>query len=112
MVGHIQMDDTAAVVGEDNEDEQNAEGRRWDREEVHRRTLREVRSQKGAPSRRGRRRSPAEILGDGRFGDVDAQLLEFAVNTRRAPERIGPTHLSDQLSDVGANGRSTGTTTR
>ena len=51
MVGHIQMDDTTTVVGQDDEDEQDAEGRRWDREEVDRGTLREVRSQEGAPRR-------------------------------------------------------------
>ena len=49
MVGHIHMHDAAAVVGEDDEDEQDAEGRRWHSEEVHRRTLRQVRSEERAP---------------------------------------------------------------
>ena len=40
MVGHVQMHDAAAVVGEDDEDEQDAEGRCWNGEEVHQRTLR------------------------------------------------------------------------
>src|SRR6516225_7230351 len=48
---------------------------------------------------------------DGRLGYVDAQLLEFAVNARRAPDRIRPSHRPDQRSDIGADGRSTGPTT-
>ena len=27
-----------------------------------------------------------EIFGDGRFGDLDAQFLEFAMNARRTPQ--------------------------
>jgi hypothetical protein len=44
VLGHIQMHDAAAVVGEDDDDEQDAEGCGWDGEEVHRRTLRQLRS--------------------------------------------------------------------
>jgi hypothetical protein len=35
------MDDAAPVMGQDDEDEQYAEGRRWDREKVHGGTLRQ-----------------------------------------------------------------------
>jgi glycine/D-amino acid oxidase-like deaminating enzyme len=48
----------------------------------------------------GRRRAPAEILGDGGFGDLNAQLLEFAVNAGRTPQGICAMHLLDQCSNV------------
>ena len=92
MVGHIQMNNAAAVVGEDDEDEQDAEGRCGDREEIHRCTLRQMRPQERAP---GRRRSPAEIRGDGRFGDLDAQLPQFAVKAWGTPDGIGAMHRVD-----------------
>ena len=62
--------------------------------------MRQVRSQKRAPGRRRRRRSPAQVLGDSGFRDLDAQFLEFAVNVWSAPQRIRVMHLSDQCSDV------------
>ena len=71
-----------------------------------------MRSQERAPGRRRRRRAPAEILGDGGFGDLNAQLLEFAVNVGRTPQGIGAMHLLDQCSDVGCDGRATETRAR
>ena len=42
MVGDIHVNDASSVVGENDEDEQDAEGCRGDGEEVDRRTLRQV----------------------------------------------------------------------
>ena len=59
-----------------------------------------MRPEERAPRRRGRRGSPAEVLGDSRFGDLNAQFLEFAMNALGAPERIRAMHLADQRADV------------
>jgi len=32
------------------------------------------------------------VLGDGRFGDLDAELEQPAVNSRRTPQPVGPAH--------------------
>src|SRR5262250_2355355 len=50
-----------SVVGKNDEDKQNAERCRWDGEEVHRCTLRQMRPQERAPGRRGRRSAPADL---------------------------------------------------
>ena len=42
-----------------------------------------------------------EVLRHSRLRDLDAQLPEFAVDARRAPQRVGGLHLPDQRSDVG-----------
>ena len=52
---------------------------------------------------------PAEIRGDGRFGDLDAQLLQFAVNARCAPDGIGVMHFVDQRANVDWDRRATET---
>jgi hypothetical protein len=48
------------------------------------------------------RRSPAphHILGYGSLPDIDAKLEEFAVNPWRASERVGDTHLSNELPNL------------
>jgi hypothetical protein len=46
------------------------------------------------------------IFRDRRFGDVDAELLEFGVDARCAPERVGGLHPPDEVSDVLGDGRS------
>jgi hypothetical protein len=51
----------------------------------------------------------AEIFGDGRLGDRNAQLLEFAVNVRSAPERFCAMHLLNQRADVSRDRRTTET---
>src|SRR6516164_3552492 len=61
------------------------------------------------PGRRRRRRSPAKVLGDGRLGDLNAQLLEVAVNARGAPEGVRAMHLLNQSADVSCDRRSTET---
>src|SRR5215831_17915922 len=45
----------------------------------------------------------------GRLGDLNAQLLEFAVDARGAPGRIGAMHLLNQRADVAADRRTTET---
>jgi hypothetical protein len=50
----------------------------------------------------GSLRAPGEVPADSSLADVDAELEQFAVDARRAPERIGATHLTDQGPDFGA----------
>ena len=50
---------------------------------------------------------PHEIRGDGGFGDLKAQLLEFAVKAGRTPQGIGAMHRVDQRADVDCDRRAT-----
>src|SRR5215831_2194210 len=48
-------------------------------------------------------------FGDGGFGDLNTQLLEFAVYARCAPDGIRAMHLANQCADVVGDRRSTET---
>jgi len=55
VVGDVEVDEFTAVVAEDDEHEEQAEGEGGDHEEVDRDELAEVRSEKDTPRRRGPR---------------------------------------------------------
>src|SRR5262245_60988123 len=55
VVGDVEVDELTAVVGEDDEHEEQAEGEGGDHEEVDRDELAEVRSEEDAPRGRGPR---------------------------------------------------------
>ena len=39
------------------------------------------------------------VFGDRGLADVDPELEQFAVNARRAPQRVGQAHFADQLAN-------------
>jgi hypothetical protein len=94
------MEEFTAVVAEHDENGQEAEGQGRHEEEVHGDDLPSMRGQKGAPSRRGPRRRPAHVLGDGQLGDVVSEQGEFRVNAPAAPGRILTSHPTDQMANL------------
>jgi hypothetical protein len=61
--------------------------------------------EEGAPGLGGRPATSNHILRDRGFRDLDAQLEQFAMNSGRAPKRIGLTHAKDQITDLGIDVR-------
>ena len=57
------------------------------------------------PGLRRRRPVADQILGDRRLRDLDAQLLEFPVNPRRAPQGVGARHSSDERAHLRVDAR-------
>jgi hypothetical protein len=57
-------------------------------------------------------RGPADswdhVFGDGALGNGQAKLKQFTVNAGSTPERIGATHLADQVDGVWGDGFSAG----
>ena len=53
---------------------------------------------------------PNHVLGHGGLGNGYAKLCEFAVHAGRSPQRIGSTHIPDQLAYFGSDARPTGPT--
>jgi len=54
----------------------------------------------------GLRRWPAmadHVLGNGRLGDLETKLEQFAVDAGCTPTGILPAHLADQISDFARN---------
>jgi len=45
------------------------------------------------------------VFGDGRFGDLDAELEQLAVDSRRTPQPVGPAHFPDQVADLSGDHR-------
>jgi hypothetical protein len=62
-------------------------------------------AQEAAPSRRRPTSSSHHVLGDGGLADLEAELEQFAVDTRRSPERVGGVHLPNQIPNLAIHRR-------
>src|SRR6267143_2129594 len=107
MLGDIEMEDAPAVVGEHDEDEQNAQARGGNGEEIDRDEVPDVIGQERAPRLRRRGAAFREQAGDGALSDVDAELEELTMDSRGAPEGIGGGHSCDKGGELGVDGRAT-----
>jgi len=97
------MQDTPAIVEDDKEAVEHAEGDRGHGEEVHGRNGFPVIRKKHAPALGwlGVSRNPLHPPGDGPLGHVKAQQEKLAVNARRAPGWVLRHHTEDQPSNLG-----------
>jgi len=108
MGGDTEVHELAPSVVEDEEDVEHAERGGGDHEEVDRGDDLAVVGGKGAPSLPfvGRSRAPGHGAGDGALGDLQAELLDLAVNAGRAPARILSGHPANEGADLGRCARS------
>ena len=91
-VGDVDVDDASPVVRQDDEDEQDLEQHRGHGEEVHGDEAPDVVGEERAPGLRWGRSTADQVLGDRGLGDLEAELLELAVNPGRAPQGVGASH--------------------
>jgi len=112
VVGRVEVDDATATVVDDEEPVKDAHARRWNGEEVHRGGQVAMIPQERNPSFEDirRRTLPRHVAGDGALGNVEAQLEQLSVDTRRAPTVVGG-HALDQHADLDIDARTTGPTT-
>ena len=54
---------------------------------------------------------PHHVFGDGRFGDLDTQFQQFAVNARCTPTRVIAAQHPDQISNLSRHAGATRLTT-
>jgi hypothetical protein len=99
MIRDGEVNDPAAVVGEEHQDEQQPARRRGHDEEVSRNQLLDMVGQERPPRLRGEWPTADHVFRDGRLRDSDSQFEEFTVNPRRTPERIGSRHRSNEGTD-------------
>jgi hypothetical protein len=78
-----------ALVGQDEEDEEDLIPNGRDDEEVNGDNFLDVVSKEGAPGQGGRLPSPDNALFDRGLDDIDADHAEFANDARSAQEEIG-----------------------
>ena len=113
MSRNVEVDDTTTVMGQNDKHQQDLEPDRWHREEVHRSQLRHVIVEKRSPGLRRWTGAAYHVLRDRGLGYVETQFQQsqLTVDSRCAPEWIGPAHLLDYLSHLRVDLRSTGSLT-
>jgi|SRR5579863_6822284 len=107
MLRHVEVQHLATTMFQHDENEEYPHSHRRHRKEVDRHQLAEVVVQKRLPrlSRWPVKRS--ENSRDRALGDLDAEHLQFAVNSWCTPQRVGRSHLFNQPANLGSGGRST-----
>ena len=105
---HIEMQNTATVMRQDEEDIQHSELYGRNRKEVDRDYLADVISKKCHPGLRW----PSCLLGHqarhGPFGNLESQLFQFTVYAWRSPGWISGCHSLDEFSDLRTRSGSAG----
>jgi hypothetical protein len=104
MLRDVEVDDAPAVVGEDDEDEEDAEANGGHGEEVDRDEAADVIGEERPPGLRGLGTTLRHEAGDGALGDGDAELEKLAVDARCTPQWVSGGHFPDEGSDLGADG--------
>ena len=94
--GDVDPDQVASLKPDDHQaiEQLEADGRHD--EQVDRTDVRDVIAQEGLPALRWRPASSDHVLGDGRLGDLEAQLEQLAVDARRTPKRVRLAHLANE----------------
>jgi hypothetical protein len=105
VLGQVEVDDAPAVVGEDDEDEEDAEASGGHGEEVDGDQVAEVVGEERPPGLRGLGAPLRQEPGDGALGDVDAELQELPVDAGSTPQGIRRGHCPDEGGDFGIDRR-------
>ena len=104
MLGHVEVQDAPPMVGEHDQDEEDAQVSGGHGEEVDRDQVADVVGEERAPGLRRRGAPLRDQPGDGALGHVDSELQEFAMDSGGAPQGIGRGHSRDQGADFGVTG--------
>lgn len=104
MPGHVAVKDAPPVMRNNEETVEDAEGERWHDEEIHRCDGFPVIAQESRPSfrRLGTSRRFPHPTQHSSFGNIEAEYLQFTMNTRRAPGRIFGNHAEDEVAQFPA----------
>jgi len=98
----MEMQDAATIMADDKEAVQDAEGQRWDGEEVDPSNSFTMITQERKPAFRGFGVSPrfTHRAGDRLLGIVEAEHEKLAMNPRCSPGRILGNHLEYQIPNL------------
>jgi hypothetical protein len=94
ILGHAKMNDFSPVVVKHDQGIEDPKRRGGDNEHIDRHGVSQVIVQKAAPSRGGGPGASRQIPPDRGLADINAELEQFAMDARRAPERVGRAALS------------------
>jgi hypothetical protein len=89
LLGHVEADDAPTTVGEHDENEEDAQVRGGDGEEINGDEVPDVIGQERPPCLRRRGAPPfRQQTGHGALSDVDAELEKFAVDSGGTPQEF------------------------
>jgi hypothetical protein len=97
---HPEVQYPASLMGKNDEDEQDPEGRRRHGEKINGRGLCKVIHQKGPPSLGSRFARPRQIFGHRGLRHLNSQLEQFSVNPRCTPTGGGLVHAPNEITKV------------
>jgi hypothetical protein len=109
MFGHIVMHDSPTVVGENDQNKQDAKRSSGHHEEVDGDQVLDMIVQERSPRLGGRFPLSRHQSGDRPFRDLNPQFLQFPVDSGTSPGRIRIGHFANQIADVFACSWSAGT---
>ena len=101
MFGHIVMHDSPTVVGENDQNKQDAKRSSGHHEEVDGDQVIDMIIQEGSPRLGGRFPLSRHQSGDRPFRDLNPQFLQFPVDSRTSPEKTMPEALALGSADPG-----------
>src|ERR1700716_3085207 len=102
----VEDDDVIQAFSADRTDETlsvQVERRRGDHEHVNCRNVWQVVAQEAPPGRGGDFGPPRHPPPHCGLADLDAELEQLPVNSRRTPQRVCSAHAADQITDVRAD---------
>ena len=92
MFRHVKVDDSPAIMRQDDENEQYFECRRWHDKRLDSDEVFQVQIEKCPPSSRGKFFAARFVFFHGRFRDFNPQLMKFGDYAWRTPRGIGSPH--------------------
>src|ERR1700686_1363913 len=106
---HAKRHPKPSSVAHNDKTIQNLEGDRRQDKEVDRRDAVDVIAEKRPPALRRWPRMAAHVPSDRRLGDLEAELEQLTVNTRRAPQCVRTAHLANERAQLSRDHRSANT---
>jgi hypothetical protein len=107
MRGDVEVQDSAPMVSEDDQDKGHPQLSGGNGEEVDRDQVPDMVREERAPGLRGKCRALRDQAGDCTLGYFNPELQEFSMDAGGAPQRIGGGHFADEGDDVGVDRRAT-----
>src|ERR1700724_558272 len=109
---HAKRHPKSSSVAHNDKTIQNLECDRRQDKEVDRRDAVDVIAEKRPPALRRWPRVAAHVPSDRRLGDLEAELEQLTMNTRRAPKCVRTAHLANERAQLSRDRRSANTVAR
>ena len=106
--GHIEVEDAASVMGQNEKHVENLEADRGHGEKIDGDQLLDMIVEESVPSLRRRFMAAHDVFADAALSDVNAKFEQFAMDAGCTPAGILAAHLADQMSDLMRNKGSSG----